>query len=567
MSPRRIFGLLLGRVTSEQLILACLLGGIVGCLPWDHTGAALIAICCSALLVLNASVPIFTTVVGVASLLALASYELVDRLGAALLAGPLSGLLALLAEAPLLAWAEWESNRVTGGLAFGLLLGLLLGTLLSQLVQRVRRRLATLEEGSDAFRAWTSKRWVRAIAWLLLGGLPKSGFQATLEQSARWWRPAGILATLLILGGGATYLSLAQGKGIRGAIVGNLAQLTGAQVDCRSAELSLLNATISVEGLAIADPDDLDRDIVRWEHLLAELDPIALARHELVIERLVLDGAAFDQPRDTTAVTIELAPLPESTREKPSQGREIEWRELMEDGEELERFLERARRGFELLSGEGADADAERRAQEASGVFLPPPPERTALARSRPRIHIIEASLRGLPLEGGRTLSITLLDLSDEPDLIERPTTTTLETSDGDLKFSWSRESAQSWRFRGGGAQVDALRIAKDLGLEETLVAGRVEIELEGVVSSPGARIAGELRVRIHEGRADLGSGPVTLPRDPVVIRLGGQLDDPQFFDRDGSWRRWMTAAARDVLIQEAKQGGLSDLLRKLKKD
>ena len=66
---------------------------------------------------------------------------------------------------------------------------------------------------------------------------------------------------------------------------------------------------------------------------------------------------------------------------------------------------------------------------------------------------------------------------------------------------------------------------------------------------------------------ADIGGGLVSLPEDPIVIRLGGSLDDPQFVDRDGSWGRWLRAAARDAILQKATEGGLSDLLRRLKKD
>jgi len=566
VSRNSLIGLLLGRVTSEQLMLSCLLGGLVGFLPWDHTAAALIAICLAALLVLNASVPIFAAVAGAASLVAVTAHRLVDGAGAWLLSGPLGGLIAWIAEIPLLAWADFESNRVTGGAALGVLLGSGCGLLLTRLVGTLRRRLAALEEGSEAFRVWTNKGWVRALAWLLIGGLPKEGFGATLDLPGRWWRPAGLVGTAALVIGACTYLSLAQAKGIRGALVGSLAQVTGAQVDCRSAELSLATASISVEGLALADPSDLSRDLVRWESLEADLDALALARHELVIERLVLTGAAFDQPRAEIASKIELPPIQAGDNTKPSKGKPIEWRELIEDRERLEQLLEQVRRGFDLLAG-GGDADAERAAQEVTGIFLPPPPLRTTLKRTRPRIHIVEASWREIPLDGDRTVDIVLLDLSDEPDLIERPTTTTVRTSDKDLELSWSRESAESWRFTGGGAEVDAVHLAEDLGLEDKVVAGVLGVGIEGVVSSPGARLTGELRLQIVDGRADIGGGVVSLPTDPITISLEGALDDPMLVDRDGAWKRWLGAAARGVLLEKAAEGGLSDLLRVLKKD
>jgi len=567
VSHHRLFGLLLGRVTSEQLILSCLLGGVVGLVPWDHSAVALISFCLGALLMLNASLPIFTTIAGASSLVALAAHEQVDRMGSALLSGPLAGLLSSVAEAPLFAWADWESNRVTGGAALGLLLGASLGVLLVQLVTRMRTRLADLEEGSEAFRAWTGKAWVRALSWLLLGGLPKEGFRATLDHKGRWWRPAGALGVAALIIGASTYLSLAQAKGIRGALVGSLAQVTGAQVDCRRATLSFATAKISVEGLAIADPGDLNRDLVRWEALEADLDAVALARHELVIERIVLTGASFDKPREEVAARIELPPLSSGESSKPSKGKVIEWRELIEDKERLEELLEQVRRGFELLSGEGSDSEAERTAQEAAGIFLPPPPQRTALNRSRPRIHIIEAAWREIPLSDGLTIDLVLSDLSDEPDLVERPTTTTARTSDGALELSWSRESALSWRFKGGGSGVDAVRLAKDLGMEDKVVAGALGVEVDGAVSSPGARLTGEVRLQIKGGRADIGSGVVPLPDDYVKLRLGGRLDSPELVDRDGAWRSWLTSAARGVLIEKATQGGLKDLLRRLSKD
>ena len=138
-------------------------------MPWDHTGAAIIALGAGLLLFLNASVPVFTTMLGLGSLIALLAHKQIDSIGAALLESSFGGLFARLSEAPLLAWAGWESNRLTGGVICGLALGGLSGALLVKLVTSVRARLAELEEGSPAFKDWTSKPWVRFLAWLLLG--------------------------------------------------------------------------------------------------------------------------------------------------------------------------------------------------------------------------------------------------------------------------------------------------------------------------------------------------------------------------------------------------------------
>jgi hypothetical protein len=566
MSRNRIFGLLLGRATSEQLILSCLLGGVVGCVPWDHTGAALIALGAALLLFLNASVPVFTTMAGAGSLLAILAQEPIDAAGAALLEGPLGGLFARLNEAPILAWAEWESNRLTGGAICGLALGGLTGLLLVKIVKGVRARLAELEEGSEAFKQWTSKTWVKLIAWVLLGGLPKEGFRAALDLKGRWWRPVGVFGAALFLIAGSVYLSLAQAKGVRSALVGGIAQMTGAQVDCAAAELSFATARLSVAGLAIANPDDLSRDLVRWDSIEADLDAIALSRNELVIERLVLVGASFDQAREVVAVPIELKSLSSGERSKPEQGKEVDWRGLIEDREKIEKLLEQVRRGFELFSGSNGDANAQRQAQEVAGVLLPPPSKRTQLHRSRPKLHIIEAAWREIPISSKRTAEVLLFDLTDEPELIEGKPTTTLRTSDGDFEISWARESAESMSFKGGGDEIDAAQLAEELGQSGRLSGGTLLLELEGVISSPAAQLTGELRLQINSGLAEINGSTISLPGDEVTLRLRGNLDDPQLVDRDGAWKRWLGAAVSGALLDKATKGGLGDLLRGIKK-
>ncbi|MDE0891585.1 MAG: hypothetical protein OSB14_05335 [Planctomycetota bacterium] len=566
MSQNRIFGLLLGRATSEQLFLSCLLGCLVGCVPWDHTGVALIALCGGLLLVLNASLPISSATVGAASLLTLVFQEHIDALGAKLLSGSLGGLLARISEAPLLAWADWESNRLTGGVALGLTLGAITGLLLVKAVNSLRSKLAELEEGSEAFKKWSSKPWVKLLAWALLGGLPKDGFRAALELKGRWWRPSGVAAAALLLIGGSVYLSIAQAKGVRSALVGGIAQMTGAQVDCASAELSFSSAQLSVSGLAIADPNDLTRDLVRWDSIEADLDALALSRNELVIERLVLTGAAFNQARSEEAQLIELQPLDGEARTKPSKGKVVDWRELIEDREQLEELLERVRRGFEMFSGGEGDESAQAQAQEIAGVLLPPPSAKTPLSRSRPRIHLVEASWRDIPFGDSRSAEVHLFDLTDEPDLIEGKPTTTLRTSDGEFELSWSRESENDMRFSGGGKGIDAARLAGDLGQQGKLKSGAIDLHLEGLVSNPRAQLAGVLSLQISGGRAELNGETVSLPDEEITLRLEGQLDDPLLVDRDGAWKSWLRSAVSGALLEKATGGGLGDLLRGIKR-
>ena len=78
-------------------------------------------------------------------------------------------------------------------------------------------------------------------------------------------------------------------------------ELLGTQVDLAKLDLYPREATVNLQGLQIADPFSLTRNLLEADQIRLELNPAALAEKKLVIERLSLGGMRFGTTRETPA--------------------------------------------------------------------------------------------------------------------------------------------------------------------------------------------------------------------------------------------------------------------------
>src|SRR5690606_40893118 len=126
------------------------------------------------LLVLNANLFVAAIVGGLAKLLSLLIMPIQFEAGRLILDGPLSGLMARIINAPVLAWFGFEYYTTTGGIVLGLVAGLVAATVLVTAVMRLRRQLAKLESGSERYQKITGRKPVKAIMWIFFGGQKKT---------------------------------------------------------------------------------------------------------------------------------------------------------------------------------------------------------------------------------------------------------------------------------------------------------------------------------------------------------------------------------------------------------
>ncbi len=190
---RKIGSVFRGKATPLQVMLATVLGGLLGFvpgffLPGDLGGGFLqapgliLSLLCL-VLVLNANLGVFGLVTLFGKLLSLVLLPVSYRIGTFLLDGPLQGLYRALVNGKVTAWFGLEYYATAGGLVLGLVFGVLSGVLLNRSIRALRTHMAGLEESSERYQKYSQKKSVRFLSWLFLGkGKGKTSWKELAEQ-------------------------------------------------------------------------------------------------------------------------------------------------------------------------------------------------------------------------------------------------------------------------------------------------------------------------------------------------------------------------------------------------
>ncbi|MDQ3222617.1 MAG: hypothetical protein M3Q75_03965, partial [Gemmatimonadota bacterium] len=81
-------------------------------------------------------------------------------------------------------------------------------------------------------------------------------------------------------------------------------ELLGTQVDVAKLDLRPRQSSVDLQGLQIADPFSVTRNLLEADQIRLKLNPRALAEKKLVIERLSLNGMRFGTTRRTPAQPV-----------------------------------------------------------------------------------------------------------------------------------------------------------------------------------------------------------------------------------------------------------------------
>jgi uncharacterized protein (TIGR03546 family) len=191
---RKIGKILRGNSTPFQLIMACVLGTMLGFVPGFSQAPGLLIALTFALIFINANLVLAALVGVVAKLIALPLVPLAYSTGTFLLDGPAQGLFKTFVNSPVLAFFGLEYYTVTGAQFLGLILGLFIGVLLSFGMTSFRKKMADLEKNSEKFKTYSSKFWVRALVWIILGGAETPKNHGTTFWQKRLATPYACLA-------------------------------------------------------------------------------------------------------------------------------------------------------------------------------------------------------------------------------------------------------------------------------------------------------------------------------------------------------------------------------------
>lgn len=560
MVMRKIGAVLRGKATPLQVMLATVLGGLLGFvpgffLPQDLGGGfaqapGLILLLLCSVLVANANLAVFGVTLLVSKLLSLVLLPVSYQVGVWLLDGPLAGLFEALIHTKVTAWFGLEYYATTGGLVLGLLVGVVLGVLLNKAMRAIRSKMADVEESSERYQKYASKWWVRLITWLFLGkGKGKKTSWRELSERQKLGLPVrvvGVALSVVLVGGAWGLQSYFSTPLLTSGLRGGLEAVNGATVDVERASLGLGSGELRVQGLAMADLQDLSKDVFAADALVATIDTGELLRRRLVIDELTAQNARTGSVRGEPGVALpgaapEHAPAPE-------EGAPPTLEDYVEEFEVWRQRLAQWREWLEAFSGggdeEAGDPEAEptpeekqqqRTAQEPNGLAMVVAQH---LLRDAPRIVIRKVTIEGLgfSIDGQQDkLDIDLRNLSDAPSLLAEVAAAKFRVQSDWLDLQLNGPAA-------GGEQVVGVSLAiKDVSVDALfsklridgkppVSGGTLEFGASGSVGGLGDGATIELPLQVKMKGATFafsGLQPTKVDELLLPVGLSGSLTSP----------------------------------------
>jgi uncharacterized protein (TIGR03546 family) len=565
---RKIGKILRGNSTPFQLIIACVLGTMLGFVPGFSQAPGLLIALTFALIVINANLVLAALVGVVAKMVALPLVPLAYSMGTFLLDGPAQGLFKTFVNAPVLAFFGIEYYTVTGGQFLGLILGLVIGVLLSFAMTSFRKKMADLEKSSEMFQTYSSKFWVRALVWIILGGgdSKESWDDFLAKKIGNPIRLLGIVF-IVLLGSLLYILSMfLKGPILSATLQSGLERINGATVEIKDAEVDFKANRLTVTGLVVADSTNLEYDLIRAEKLEADIDTSDLLRKRVRLDKVHLVDATHGEKRAYQAVQV--GPPPKlSDPLPPVEPDDKTIDEYVVDSSEWKEKLAKLKEWIEQASGI-KDKVGDQIAQRPDGAKE----EKAALRRPDyfydRALHLLEESPSftvgelfaeeiHVPFLETETLNIRCKNLSSHPHLVKEDKEVSISSSKGTLGMSLFLGGPS-----GGDDRYEIAFFYKDLPVEEVLSG----IKMGGVpplqggtidISTDGNWKSQEGEMYVHLPVTVLVKGTtVAIPKlgqtqlDSLIlpVNIQGPLDNPRIKVDTQAFSNFLLEAGKSVL-------------------
>jgi uncharacterized protein (DUF2062 family) len=565
---RKIGKTFLGNATPFHLVLSCVFGGWLSfAAPLGQAPAYWVVL---AALILVLPVNLF-----LAALVGLVAYPLhllllpaSFHVGRLLLDGPTRPLFEALINAPFFALMGLEYYAHTGGILVGGLLGGLLGWAVVRFVRRLRRAVRGLDTKSDRFRQWSGKWYVGLATWVLLGARPKAATYERIEAQ-RIGKPVripGVIVAVLLV---AVFLLASyalSGPILTRALRGGLERANGATVDLERAEIALEQARVLIDALAMADPEQLDTDLLRGLQLEADIGVGDLLTRRFKVDKLVLRQASSGAKRETPGRLTGTEPRAQDAPE-PGEAKTID--DYLKDAERWRDRLAQARRWLERLSGppdpeqepKGLGAQLDRWVDELGYLGV----AADHLIAGAPRLTIGELRIEGLQAMqlGGKAFDVVGENLSTHPRLLDATPHLSIRARDGSVAFDvvlagaakgqGTNEIEVLWKGLPGDAIGQRLKTAGAAPIQ----GGTIDFEAKGTWGKGGlGTVDLPFQVTLHNTMLALpGVGkPEKIDHLELPLRVTGPLDDPRILFRQEDLAKALVAAGKGKLAGKLGQ-------------
>lgn len=220
-----------------------------------------------------------------------------------LLTGPLAESWMNVASLPVLAWFGLEYPLVSGALLWTLAMTAVISALLMAGLGWLRRGATSLE-GSSKYQSFASKPVGRWVLQLTLGVSASQGILAALDKQIGFWRWKGaVVAGVVILVASFTGNQWANNNA-RGLLSSALAAANGATVDIEQAEFNIWRGRLSLEGLQIADSENLATNLLAANQLSMTVSWADLLSKQVRVDEITVRQAQSGSQRATKGQLI-----------------------------------------------------------------------------------------------------------------------------------------------------------------------------------------------------------------------------------------------------------------------
>jgi uncharacterized protein (TIGR03546 family) len=580
MITRKIGKLIRGKTTPFQVLSAAILGAMLGFMPGWVQAPGLILFLVLLLIILNANLFVAGFVGVLTKLVSLAAMPVQFEAGRLLLDGPTQPVFKAAINAPVLAYFGFEYYATTGGVLLGLVMGIVLGLALVTALNSVRRKLAGLEEGSERFQRIASKKWVKVLTFVFVGGKKKLSYADLASRKVgNPIRILGVVFAVLVVAllfvGRAMLAEPILTMGLKSG----LEQANGATVDLRSAKLDLGAGRLTVADLAMADPEALETDLLRAREVTADVNTRDLLRKRIVVDQVTVVDALNGAKREKPGVLIGPRPKPDPAPAPREGEKTIE--DYIKEAKEWKERLAQARKWIEEISGPRKDGET---APTKPGEEPRKETLRERLAREvrqkgytrvtashlvdeTPTVLIKKATALGVKttqLEG-EVLDVEAENISTQPWLVEGKPGISVKTRSDRLDLALrvggkppaTGAQPDSVKFKYLGLPTDTVgqQLAALDGGAKPISGGTMDILLEGTLGGAGVGYLDlPLNVTLHDTTVSLpgaGSAPVKGMTVPLGIR--GPMDNPMILLDGSKLGDALAAAGANELAARAK--------------
>jgi uncharacterized protein (TIGR03546 family) len=550
-----------GDVAPVLILLSVLLGFWFGLTPGFYgIHAALLALA----LLLTVHIGIFLIFAGIGKALAYAAAPLLYHTGV-WAHEHAAGLIGVLANTPIVGISDFSRYSVAGALILGPVIGLVAGGLLALGVGSFRRAWLRLEEGSERFRTFRQKRWVRFLDRLLIGKGAKD-VRDVLKRRPRIIRIPGLILAVLLIAGFFIGVQFVRDDVVTDYARRSLTVANRAEVDLRALDLELLAGSLAAEDLAATDPQQPTQNRIVVEKLVADVSLWSLSLGRLVMDKVELSGVAFDQPREQAgevAAPLQLPAPPtfEPGKLKVPQSDTAKLQSYLENARKVRDMLVRAR---EYLPAPGiTDERQQRTVPEEYLAYLTARSARPPAPRLIVRELVLDPVV--IPVKQLGRSRVVCENLSDVPQHAGLPLRIEVQSQEKPAKAGLTFHFGPQVR----GVEVDATLQNVDLRALQADLRTTNPVVFEGGTAS--ARLTGlvdrdtvDLAIGVKtQGMKLRSTGAGLFDLDPQItaevmkvlekvettLRLIGPIDEPRLvFDSTA-----LTKQFRDALIQAGK--------------